>query len=626
MKEMIGRLLGNRYEIVKKIGTGGMATVYKGTDLKLNRSVAIKVLYEQFASDPEFLRRFQLEAKAAAKLSHSAIVNVYDEGEEEGIHYIIMEYVDGQTLKDVILSDGPLEPEEAVRIALPVCDALVHAHENNVIHRDIKPHNIIIAADGRVKVTDFGIARAVADSTITYDKSMLGSVYYSSPEQARGSRADQQSDIYSFGIVLYEMLTATVPFSGESPVSIALKHLQEDIIPPSRVVSGLPSTLEMIVSRAVRKDRSLRYQNAAQLRDDLEDWYESRIDEGYAAGPSVQRTRSLPYRGNRSWNSHHNEDEEAANSKALPYRKLLLYVSIAAALFVAVVVGYSFLYSYLVVPEVTVPDLVGSSIEDAEKELSLLGLDYSIARQSYSEDVALDHVISQDPPAGRNVRKERTIELAVSLGPEQVEVPDLTKRTELEARLILNEAGLEMEVSSEYSDDVAPGYVIRQDPGKDFRLGSGETVKVVISKGKKPFSLRNFQGWTLSDVQEWLNLYGLVMRNVEEEPSDTFAEGQVVSQYPAPGDTVQEGDPVDLVISLGKEPETGDIHQVEIQPRVAVGQVIKVYIDDDEGERLIFEGAYKGQIFRSEGYGSGRVVVMELRNDEYYTIDTRFFP
>lgn len=626
MKEMIGRLLGNRYEIVKKIGTGGMATVYKGTDLKLNRSVAIKVLYEQFASDPEFLRRFQLEAKAAAKLSHSAIVNVYDEGEEEGIHYIIMEYVDGQTLKDVILSDGPLEPEEAVRIALPVCDALVHAHENNVIHRDIKPHNIIIAADGRVKVTDFGIARAVADSTITYDKSMLGSVYYSSPEQARGSRADQQSDIYSFGIVLYEMLTATVPFSGESPVSIALKHLQEDIIPPSRVVSGLPSTLEMIVSRAVRKDRSLRYQNAAQLRDDLEDWYESRIDEGYAAGPSVQRTRSLPYRGNRSWNSHHNEDEEAANSKALPYRKLLLYVSIAAALFVAVVIGYSFLYSYLVVPEVTVPDLVGSSIEDAEKELSLLGLDYSIARQSYSEDVALDHVISQDPPAGRNVRKERTIELAVSLGPEQVEVPDLTKRTELEARLILNEAGLEMEVSSEYSDDVAPGYVIRQDPGKDFRLGSGETVKVVISKGKKPFSLRNFQGWTLSDVQEWLNLYGLVMRNVEEEPSDTFAEGQVVSQYPAPGDTVQEGDPVDLVISLGKEPETGDIHQVEIQPRVAVGQVIKVYIDDDEGERLIFEGAYKGQIFRSEGYGSGRVVVMELRNDEYYTIDTRFFP
>jgi len=623
---MIGRLLGNRYEIVKKIGTGGMATVYKGTDLKLNRPVAIKVLYEQFASDPEFLRRFQLEAKAAAKLSHSAIVNVYDEGEEEGIHYIIMEYVDGQTLKDVILSDGPLEPEEAVRIALPVCDALVHAHEHNVIHRDIKPHNIIIAADGRVKVTDFGIARAVADSTITYDKSMLGSVYYSSPEQARGSRADQQSDIYSFGIVFYEMLTATVPFSGESPVSIALKHLQEDIIPPSRVVSGLPSTLEMIVSRAVRKDRSLRYQNAAQLRDDLEDWYESRIDEGYAAGPSVQRTRSLPYRGNRSWNSHHNEDEEAANSKALPYRKLLLYVSIAAALFVAVVVGYSFLYSYLVVPEVTVPDLVGSSIEDAEKELSLLGLDYSIARQSYSEDVALDHVISQDPPAGRNVRKERTIELAVSLGPEQVEVPDLTKRTELEARLILNEAGLEMEVSSEYSDDVAPGYVIRQDPGKDFRLGSGETVKVVISKGKKPFSLRNFQGWTLSDVQEWLNLYGLVMRNVEEEPSDTFAEGQVVSQYPAPGDTVQEGDPVDLVISLGKEPETGDIHQVEIQPRVAVGQVIKVYIDDDEGERLIFEGAYKGQIFRSEGYGSGRVVVMELRNDEYYTIDTRFFP
>ncbi|MGI5823697.1 MAG: protein kinase domain-containing protein, partial [Dethiobacteria bacterium] len=255
-------LLENRYQVLEKIGEGGMAQVYRGMDIKLNRPVAIKILYEHLSNDQDFLRRFKLEAKAAAKLSHPAIVNVYDEGETEGLHYIIMEYVDGFTLKDIILREGNFKPEEAARISLQICDALLHAHSKNIIHRDIKPQNILVSREGRVKVADFGLARAATDATITYGKSLFGSVYYSSPEQARGSSADLKTDIYSLGIVLYEMLTGVVPFSGESPISIAIKHLQEEIVPPGNLVEGLSPGLEMIVTKATRKERNLRYANA----------------------------------------------------------------------------------------------------------------------------------------------------------------------------------------------------------------------------------------------------------------------------------------------------------------------------------------------------------------------------
>ncbi|HAP32209.1 MAG TPA: serine/threonine protein kinase, partial [Firmicutes bacterium] len=267
-----GRLLGNRYRLGEKVGEGGMARVFRGMDMKLNRPVAVKVLYEQFGADPEFLRRFKQEAKAAAKLSHPSIVNVYDEGEEDNIHYIIMEFVEGYTLKDIILREGRLRQIDAAQVVYLVCDALASAHSQNIVHRDIKPQNIIITPEGRVKVTDFGIARAVSDATITHGRSLLGSVYYSSPEQARGGSADRQSDIYSLGIVFYEMLTGTVPFYGESPISVALKHLQEDIIPPGKLVPGLSPGLGKILKKAVQKDLNLRYSNIVQFRDDLDGW------------------------------------------------------------------------------------------------------------------------------------------------------------------------------------------------------------------------------------------------------------------------------------------------------------------------------------------------------------------
>lgn len=641
MREMLGRVLGHRYKIIEKIGEGGMARVYRGIDMKLNRPVAIKVLYEHFVNDPEFIRRFQQEAKAAARLSHPAIVNVYDEGEEEEIHYIVMEYVNGETLKEKIVREKRLKPEEAINIALQICDALVHAHAQNVIHRDIKPQNIIITPEGRVKVADFGIAKAAADSTITHGRSLLGSVYYSSPEQARGSCADQKSDIYSLGVVIYEMLTGTVPFSGESPISIALKHMQEEIVPPRKIVPGIPGELDMIIIKAMHKDRNMRYQSALELLNDLEEWLKGSKKEIYNDGCLAKRLQ--PYkplrkyhnydlnRVNHSGNSMSSEednDEEQEERKGSRWsiKRAIFYFSALAGIILLIWFGYQYISGFLIVPEVTVPELTGLTLEEAEEKLASLGLEYSIGGEVHSDTIPEGSVVSQKPPAGRSVRKERVIELVLSLGPEYIKVPNLLGRTELEARLILSDLGLNMEISHEYSEEVAAGYVLRQDPGEGFRLGRDETVYVVISGGKKPFSLRNLQGWDFSDAKEWLNLYGLVLRNVEEEYSDQFPEGQVISQFPPAGEMVQSGDPVDLVISKGRKPGTYKTYDLIVRPQVPLGQVIKVYIEDENGMRIVFEGEFLGEAITTQGVGSGKIILMELRDNEYITIDTRYFP
>ncbi len=636
--EVLSKTLENRYEIMEKIGEGGMSRVYKGLDKKLNRVVAIKVLYEQFAGDPEFLRRFKMEAKAAAKLSHPAIVNVYDEGESQGVHYIIMEYVEGLTLKEIVQRQGRLQPQDAAQLVLQVCDGLVHAHAHKVIHRDIKPQNIIITPDGRAKVTDFGIARAAANSTITHGRSLLGSVYYSSPEQARGSSASAQSDIYSLGVVFYELVTGTVPFSGESPISVALKHLQEEFVPPREIVPDIPGEVEMIIFRSMHKEPHLRYASAVELRNELEQWLSGQGSENAGGSSLLKRLHSYGLQGIRKSDDYQDryqdeyyeeeddeEDEEMSNSN-LPWKKVIIYGLLLGVFFLALFSGYRFLHSMLVVPEVQVPELVGMSLDDAEEELISLGLSLTITGELHSDTVPEDHVISQEPAGGRSVRQERIIELVISKGADFIEVPDLVGRSELEARLLLSDVGLEMEVSHEFSEDVAVGYVIRQDPGKDFRLVKGDTVHLVLSEGKKPFSLRNFKGWSLDDTKEWLSLYGLVLRNLEEEYSEEYGEGQVISQFPAAGEMIQSGDPVDLVLSKGIEPGTYESYEYRIRPDVPEGSIIKIYIEDVEGRKVVFEGEYQGEVITAEGIGEGQLVLMELKDNEYYTIDVMEFP
>ncbi len=633
---LIGKKLGNRYEIQEAIGEGGMARVYRGHDLKLNRSVAIKILYEHFANDTEFIRRFQQEAKAAAKLSHPAIVNVYDEGQEEGIYYIIMEYVEGYTLKNVILRDGRLKPEEAVHIAQQICDALVHAHRHNVIHRDVKPQNIMLTQEGRVKVADFGIARAATDSTITHGKSLMGSVYYSSPEQARGNIADQKSDVYSLGVVMYEMLTGALPFSGESPISVALKHLQEDITPPRQIEPSISPELEMIILRTMRKERSMRYQNAAELLQDLEEWLNAQHKNNYVKNDLKNRLlsyeqidqarRAQDLQANRADESQDDEEGEEEDGDDFPVKKAILFGSLLAALFFVVWFGYGFVTGLLQVPEVTVPDLQGLSLARAEERLQEVGLDFVIENEVHSEDIPVDHVVSQNPLAGRSVKQERAVELVISLGPDLVEVPYLLGRTEREARLLLSDLQLDIERSEEYSDEVDAGLIMRQDPGEGFRLARDETVHIVVSSGQQPSSLRNFHGWDEKDAREWLSLYELVLRNIDEEHSDELGEGKIISQHPEAGTMVQKGDPVDLVVSLGSEPPEYEIHPLTIVPEVELFQYIRVDVDDEEGRRTIFEGEFKGESISMEIYGSGQVILSELRNDDFITIDTFTYP
>lgn len=267
---MKGKQLGGRYEILDRVGGGGMAIVYKALDILLHRHVAVKILRLQYVHDEEFIERFRREAQAAASLSHSNIVSIYDVGQEEEIHYIVMEYIEGTTLNDLIKDKAPLQVEEAIRIASQICEALEHAHHNQIIHRDIKPHNILIGKNGRVKVTDFGIARAVTSSTITQTGSVMGSVHYFSPEHAKGTFTGEQSDLYSLGIVMYQMLTGKLPFIGESPISVALKHLQENVEDPRLVNPLIPQSVENVILRAVRKDPSDRYSSASQMLEDLE--------------------------------------------------------------------------------------------------------------------------------------------------------------------------------------------------------------------------------------------------------------------------------------------------------------------------------------------------------------------
>ena len=621
-----GRLLGNRYKIVETVGEGGMARVYRGVDVKLHRPVAIKVLYEQFAADPEFLRRFQQEAKAAAKLSHFSIVNVYDEGEEDNIHYIVMEFVEGYTLKEVIQREGRLRQEEAAQIAYLICDALDTAHRQNVIHRDIKPQNIIIKPDGRVKVADFGIARAASGATITHGRSLLGSVHYSAPEQSRGNNADQQSDIYSLGIVFYEMLTGKVPFSGESPISVALKHMQEDIVPAGKLVPDLSPGLEMILARAVHKDPRYRFNSTAEFRDELGEWLKT---DDQSNMQQISRGGQSQYNGlnHVSEDIEEYEPDDEQERWRFPTRKAIIAGVVLLAVFLILLGAYRILPGMLAPPpEVAVPELAGLSLQEAEHKLEEEGLGFRVSGEIYSADVPVNHIVSHDPTAGRIVRQERIVELVISAGPQFVEIPPLVGRTEREARMILNDLGLEMEVNYDFSEDIASGYIVRQDPGEGFRLTQGDTIQVVVSEGQKPFTLRNFKDWTLSDVQEWMNLYGLVLHEVDEEFSDEIREGRIISQSPPAGETIRPGDAVDLVVSKGSDLSSYPVYNVNIHPNVSIGRVIKIILEDMEGEKTIFEGIYEGQVFNIQGVGRGRVILLEYRDNEYYTIDTKQFP
>lgn len=543
---MVGKILAERYELIEKIAEGGMARVYRGRDLLLKRTIAVKVLKDQMTGDASFVRRFEREAQSAAALSHPHIVNIYDVGEEDGIYFMVMEYADGKNLKEYIREKGRLAPAEAIKITRQIAEALDQAHQAGVIHRDIKPQNILFSRDGKVKVADFGIAIAGDGVTVTVGDSIIGSVQYISPEQARGELAGKQSDLYSLGIVLYEMVTGKVPFTGESPVALAMKHIQEQIVPPGRLVDQLPEALEAIILKAVEKDAAKRYTTAAELLEDL--FYAE--DKG---GPRVAPPRSR-YRYGDS------EDEVVLKPPALkesksrsgifaPQTRKKWLKPLLAILLLALIIGSAamLISSYLIVPEIAVPEVRGLSQSDAAQLLRESDLvPNNEIFYIYDDDIPVGNVVKTEPPEGRVVRKERVIDLYVSKGPEYIVTPNVVGRTEMEARVILQDLDLILTPVREYNDDVPEGQIYRQVPGESFQISPGDEVVVYVSQGRGPFKLADLTGYSEAGALEYLEENELIPR--VRYRFSVGSAGHVIEQSPEAGEEVLPGQFVDLLV------------------------------------------------------------------------------
>lgn len=508
-------ILGNRYQIIRKIGDGGMAFVYEAKDKLLNRTVAVKVLRPEFVDDEEFLNKFKREAEAVASLSHPNIVNVYDVGEDGKVHYIVMEYIDGQNLKDIIKNEGTLDEYTALDITKQIAMALSAAHKKGIVHRDIKPHNILISNEGRiVKVADFGIAKAVTNSTMTNIGSIIGSVHYFSPEQAKGNHVNATADLYSLGIVLYEMIIGRVPFRGDSPISIALQHINEDVEFTSEEKVSIPQSVRTIIKKLTEKSSENRYQSAEELIEDI-DYVEKNIDLDFIKEYDNYATKHIEM--DRVEESVDYEDDELLEEEPQIIQppknkeknkkrknkvvkedspKVKKRLKIAAVILGLILIGQVF-FIYKFVSGmiggssqeeqlITIPDFTNKDLESVNKELKDLGLKV-IVRDEYSDTVEKDYVISQSPVAGTQVAEGDTVSIVLSKGQKQGEVPRLVGLTLSDAENILTQNNLNLgNIKYEYSDTYKEGIVLSQSPNSgSTNISKGDDVDVVVSKGPK---------------------------------------------------------------------------------------------------------------------------------------------
>ncbi|EXX84732.1 serine/threonine protein kinase, partial [Paenibacillus darwinianus] len=595
---MIGRELGGRYEIIERIGSGGMALVYKAHDVLLNRKVAVKILRQQFGHDEEFVRRFRREAQSAASLSHPNVVSIYDVGEEEDTHYIVMEYVEGSNLNDLIKERAPLQTEEAVRFAVQICDALDHAHQNQIIHRDIKPHNILIGKNGRVKVTDFGIARAVTSSTITQTGSVVGSVHYFSPEHAKGISTGEKSDLYSLGIVLYQMLTGRLPFLGESPISVALKHLQDDFEEPRQVNPHIPQSLENIILRSMRKNSSERYASAQEMLEDLETCLKpERLNEPKIAfTQDLDETRAMPaIRGAAAASAGVETKWVDEPETKRRWVKPLLTVLITLLVIFLVYMGVRTVIGIMDTNEVDVPYVVGQTEAAARQMLADAGLKVE-EPVVYEErkDVTKDTVFEQSKTNMR-VKEGSFIKLYVSKGPRMEAMPDFSGRKYADAVEELVNLGMveEEQISrEEVFDDAAPGSIIAQSiaAGASFDPGA-DKIAFTVSKGRETFEMPNLLGMKQQVALNELQKRGLKPgpdSGVVKEPSYS-PEGTVIDQFPyKAGDAVAKGSEVTVTVSSGLPDDALKYtFNILISPAV-IGQSSEIRIEysDARGEKI----------------------------------------
>ncbi len=621
---MIGKKLGNRYEVLDLIGGGGMSLVYQAKDTFLDRIVALKVLREQFTSDIEFVRRFRREAQAVAKLSHPNIVSIYDVGQDGEIHYLVMEYIKGKTLKEIILEQGPLELAEIIDIAKQICDALEHAHENSIIHRDIKPHNILITRGKRVKVTDFGIARAATNITMTHTKDIIGSVHYFSPEQAKGEITGEKSDIYSLGIVLYEMVTGRLPFEGDSPISIALKHIQTEPEPPSTFNPSIPDSLEKIILKAIQKDPQKRYDNVGSLRLEL---VSSLLDN--VVGQPIKFPESVIE--NKQSEKGVSEDTLVFNDKnVLPNteekngesiiedkkvgRKIkpagwVLIILIGLLSFAGGFWGISTLFFK---EEVIVPNIIDLSTTEAQRILKEKDLKMEVVKEIFHKEIAEGKIVSQDPLPDTKTKAGRVIQVVVSKGPELVSVPNVVGSHYITADVSLTNAGLLVgEIKQEYSSEYDKDFVIRQDPKAGEMITEKSKVNLVLSKGPEPVNIPmpSVINMNLTEATEELQKLGLSVGEITRKESNLYLKNVVMEQDPAPGQEILQGSEVKLVVSDGPGPTA---QAANVKVNMYQGGIVRIDVKDVTGTRTVYEKAHsRGEVFvrTVEYYGQGVITV-----------------
>jgi len=580
------RLLHNRYELLEEIGDGGTAVVYKARCTLLDRIVAVKILKEELARDQAFVRKFRSEAQAAAQLSHPNIVNVYDVGEENGLHFIVMEYVEGVSLKKYLEEHGPLTPQEAVRIAVLICGALEQAHHKGIIHRDIKPHNILMTSDGSIKVADFGIARASNSSTITYSGNIMGSVHYISPEQARGTAVGATTDIYSLGCLMYEMLTGKVPFDAESPITVALKHIHEEPVPLRAINSAIPPKLERIVLKAMAKDPHLRFRTATEMKQALMSLsYSGQLIE-QEAGANLVAAPAFGTEGD-------GEIMSAKRRKMKPIGKLVVLVALIGLL-AGLVYG---LRGQFFGKEVVVPSVEGYSTKEAYEKLAEVGLKMTKVGEEYNDEVEAGCVVTQDPAPGKKVKEGREVRVILSKGPEMVRVPDLTGSAIADARLELTNVGLRMgNIEYVFDQEVPEGVIISQEPRANQRLKVNEKVDVAVSKGPQPNQIQvpSLIGLYLDDAKNHLVENKLVLGSISERESLDYFPGQVIAQTPGAGTMVTEGQSVDLVASKGPGPLPRTVPLTFSLPEDQDFYKVVVKVNDAKGVREAESNVYVG--------------------------------
>ena len=562
---LIGKTIANRYEILEKTGVGGMATVYVAKDLVLSRFVAIKVLKDEFTTDEEFVRRFNTEAQSAASLSHANIVSIYDVGNEGNIYYIVMELVRGKTLKQIITEEGALPWKWAINITTQIASALEVAHKHGIVHRDIKPHNIIITEDGVAKVTDFGIAKAVSNSTITAFGTTIGSVHYFSPEQAKGGYTDAKSDIYSLGVVMYEMLTGKVPFDADTSVSVALKHMQEEPKPPIEWNEKIPQAVNDIILKAMQKEPLARYQSASRMIRDLKKALEDpegefvedeKLDEGYTRKMDAVTDDALKKEKRNQQNSrnkNNNKDSKEGFFQKHP-RSKILFIFIGLILFFAIILGGTMLYINLSSPkEVLLPDVTNMTEDEAKETLEKLKLKYNKINEIYSTSVEAGKIISQDPAANRRVKEKSSVDIVISKGTETTIVPKVVGMQYDEAYNTLQNSKLNIEKIEENSKTVEAGIVISQETAAETTANAGDTVKIHVSTGIPKTTVPSVIGKSEADARSALSAANLKVNVEYTEDATKGNNGLVVAQNINENEEVEHDTTVTITVNRYEE-------------------------------------------------------------------------